>query len=275
MVLMRVSDLAERSGVPATTLRYYEERGLLPAQRSPGGYRLYDERSLDRLVFITTAKRLGLALDDIAELTALWSAHPCSRVRSALGPRLEHRLAEARARAAEVEDFQALLRAALERLQRLPDRDAPCDPGCEFLTAMAPGARAAEPRASGPTDPTAPASGTRAALPLLDGPGPRCLLAEHDHRERMDRWRELLGEATRTPREHGCSWDLPLERAGAVADLAAAEQQCCSFLDLRIDFTPRRVHLHVRVHPGHRPDTCTPAGQAARLLGALDHTVET
>lgn len=37
MVLMRVSELAERSGVAATTLRYYEERGLLPAQRSSAG----------------------------------------------------------------------------------------------------------------------------------------------------------------------------------------------------------------------------------------------
>lgn len=37
MVLMRVSELAERSGVAATTLRYYEERGLLPAQRPPAG----------------------------------------------------------------------------------------------------------------------------------------------------------------------------------------------------------------------------------------------
>ncbi|MFE6307059.1 MerR family DNA-binding transcriptional regulator [Nocardiopsis sp. NPDC057823] len=35
MVLMRVSEPAERSGVAATTLRYYGERGLLPAQRSP------------------------------------------------------------------------------------------------------------------------------------------------------------------------------------------------------------------------------------------------
>ena len=37
MVLMRVSELAERSGVAATTLRYYGDRGLFPAQRSPTG----------------------------------------------------------------------------------------------------------------------------------------------------------------------------------------------------------------------------------------------
>lgn len=265
MVLMRVSDLAERSGVPATTLRYYGERGLLPAQRSPGGYRLYDERSLDRLTFITTAKRLGLALEEVADLTVLWSDHPCSRVKADLGPRLERRLEQARARAAEVEDFQALLRSALERLQRLPDREAPCDPGCEFLTAMAPGA---------PSESTDSSDQARPALQLLDDGGPRCLLADGDHHRRLERWRELLASASRTPREHGSSWSLPLDRAGAVADLAAAEQRCCSFIDLRIDFTPSRVHLHVGVHPDHRPDPDGPAGQAARLLGALETAVE-
>ncbi|WP_416316268.1 MerR family DNA-binding transcriptional regulator [Streptomyces sp. S584] len=36
---MRISQLAERSGVPATTLRFYEGVGLLPADRTPAGYR--------------------------------------------------------------------------------------------------------------------------------------------------------------------------------------------------------------------------------------------
>lgn len=85
MVLMRVFELAQHSGVAATTLRYYEQRGLLPAQRSPSGYRLYEERALDRLTFITTAKHLGLALNQIAELTALRAAHPCSRVKTGRG----------------------------------------------------------------------------------------------------------------------------------------------------------------------------------------------
>ncbi|WP_017569190.1 MerR family transcriptional regulator [Nocardiopsis halotolerans] len=253
MVLMRVSELAERSGVAATTLRYYEERGLLPARRSPAGYRLYDERALDRLAFITTAKRLGLDLDEVGELTALWSAQPCSRVRAALSPRLEQRLDQARAQAAELADFQALLRSAHTRLQQLPDRDAPCDPGCAFLTDLAPPEQGGHPR----------------SLPLADTGGATCLLEPDDHERRLDRWRDLLAEAASTPRAHGSSWSLPLEKAGQVAELAAAEQQCCAFLDLRIDFTPQRVHLHVGVHPDHRPDPDSPAGRAARLLGAL------
>jgi DNA-binding transcriptional MerR regulator len=46
---MRISQLAERSGVPATTLRFYESAGLLPADRSPAGYRLYGEDAVERL----------------------------------------------------------------------------------------------------------------------------------------------------------------------------------------------------------------------------------
>ncbi|MEV6821029.1 MerR family transcriptional regulator [Nocardiopsis dassonvillei] len=253
MVLMRVSELAERSGVAATTLRYYEERGLLPAQRSSAGYRLYDERALDRLTFITTAKRLGLDLDEIGELTALWAAHPCARVKEALTPRLEQRLEQARVRAAELADFQALLRTARTRLEQLPDRDAPCDPGCAFLADLAPPARTEHPR----------------ALPIAHNGGAACLLEADEHERRLNAWRELLAQAVPAPRAHGSSWSLPLDKAGCLAELAAAEQQCCAFLDLRVDFTPQRVHLHVGLHPDQRPVPGSPAGQAARLLGAL------
>ncbi|MGU3500710.1 MerR family DNA-binding transcriptional regulator [Mycobacterium sp. C31M] len=43
MTDMRISQLAARSGVPATTLRYYESAGLLRAGRTAAGYRIYDE----------------------------------------------------------------------------------------------------------------------------------------------------------------------------------------------------------------------------------------
>ncbi|MBV9847455.1 MAG: MerR family DNA-binding transcriptional regulator, partial [Kutzneria sp.] len=52
MTTYRISQLAERAGVPATTLRFYEQAGLLPAQRSESGYRLYDDTAVERLAFI-------------------------------------------------------------------------------------------------------------------------------------------------------------------------------------------------------------------------------
>ena len=64
--------VAHRSGFSAATLRYYEEIGLLPeASRTPAGYRLYDDRTLDRLAFISRAKQLGCSLDEITDLTGL------------------------------------------------------------------------------------------------------------------------------------------------------------------------------------------------------------
>ncbi|MFD5036597.1 MerR family DNA-binding transcriptional regulator [Streptomyces sp. NPDC058377] len=45
---MRISQLAERSGVPATTLRFYAGAGLLPADRTPAGYRVYGEDAVER-----------------------------------------------------------------------------------------------------------------------------------------------------------------------------------------------------------------------------------
>jgi MerR family transcriptional regulator, copper efflux regulator len=92
---LRISQLAERSGVPASTLRFYESAGLLPAGRTPAGYRVYDETALERLQFIGTAKRWGLPLEEIAELLQTWASGSCAAVRADLRPRLAARIAEA------------------------------------------------------------------------------------------------------------------------------------------------------------------------------------
>ena len=55
-----ITELSKATGFPSSALRYYERIGLLsPVGRSPGGYRLYDERAVERLTFIARAKRLG------------------------------------------------------------------------------------------------------------------------------------------------------------------------------------------------------------------------
>lgn len=256
MVMMRVSELAERSGVPASTLRYYEDRGLLPAQRSPVGYRLYDQRALERLAFITAAKQLGLDLDEIGELTTIWADHHCAQVKATLKPRITDRLAEANRKSAELEEFQNLLRNALRSLEQLPDRETPCDPSCSFLT-MGPSV----PARLAPRKPLAIAAVTEA---------PSCSLDEGDYQQRIDRWRLMLQDAHQNFGPQGCTWSLPLSQAGPLAELAAAERQCCSFLRLNLDFTTQRVRLHVSADPRRLPEPGSPAEQAARLLGALN-----
>jgi DNA-binding transcriptional MerR regulator len=66
-----IGELADRLGLNTRTIRYYESIELLPEpERSTSGYRVYDEGDVDRLGFIKSAQRLGLALDEIREVLA-------------------------------------------------------------------------------------------------------------------------------------------------------------------------------------------------------------
>lgn len=68
---MRIGELAGLVGVKPKTVRYYEGIGLLPdPDRRRSGYREYSDDDVDRLRFIRTAQRLGLALSEISEILA-------------------------------------------------------------------------------------------------------------------------------------------------------------------------------------------------------------
>lgn len=70
---MNIGRAATRSGVPAKTIRYYEEIGLIPkAARTDGGYRDYDDRDVEMLRFIHRARDLGFPVKDVAALLTLW-----------------------------------------------------------------------------------------------------------------------------------------------------------------------------------------------------------
>ncbi len=82
---MWISELAERAGVAARTVRFYEEQGLLTKpERTHAGYRSYDGATVDRLLFIKSAKSLGLKLADIGRVLELADTgeRPCGRVES-------------------------------------------------------------------------------------------------------------------------------------------------------------------------------------------------
>ncbi|TMC04941.1 MAG: MerR family transcriptional regulator [Chloroflexi bacterium] len=66
---MRVGELATRSGIPSSTLRYYEKLGLVPrVSRNKSGYREYPKETLDQLVLIGRAKELGFSLREVRAL---------------------------------------------------------------------------------------------------------------------------------------------------------------------------------------------------------------
>src|ERR1700759_4624815 len=64
--LLTISEIARRSGVAASALRYYEERGLISGERAGSGHRRYPRPVLRRIAFIVFAQRVGLSLDEIA-----------------------------------------------------------------------------------------------------------------------------------------------------------------------------------------------------------------
>jgi MerR family copper efflux transcriptional regulator len=69
---MTVGKLAKTAGVNIETVRYYEQRGLLPKpSRKESGYRLYSQEDVRRLRFILRAKELGFSLREIQELLEL------------------------------------------------------------------------------------------------------------------------------------------------------------------------------------------------------------
>lgn len=72
MAQYSIGDMARRSGVKVTTIRFYEARGVLPEpDRTEGGQRRYGQAALERLTFIRHARELGFELDDILELASL------------------------------------------------------------------------------------------------------------------------------------------------------------------------------------------------------------
>lgn len=110
---MRIGELAERLGVTTKAIRFYERIGLLPdPPRTSSGYRSYEEVDAERLVFIKTAQRLGLSLDEIKEIIAFRDRgeQPCGYVADVLQRQvtdLDGRIREMRALRDELRRLQA------------------------------------------------------------------------------------------------------------------------------------------------------------------------
>ena len=67
---LTIGELADRSGVSTSALRFYEERGLIESRRTTGNQRRYAQATLRRVAFIRTAQRVGLTLEEVADALA-------------------------------------------------------------------------------------------------------------------------------------------------------------------------------------------------------------
>jgi MerR family transcriptional regulator, redox-sensitive transcriptional activator SoxR len=98
--LLTIGEVARRSGVAASALRFYEERGLIASERAGSGHRRYPRPVLRQIAFIVFAQRIGLTLDEIgAELAKLPlerapNRRDWSRLARTWAGRIDQRIAE-------------------------------------------------------------------------------------------------------------------------------------------------------------------------------------
>jgi DNA-binding transcriptional MerR regulator len=118
---MRISELAEELGVPASTVRYYERIGLVPSPpRTTSGYRAYDEQAVARLRFVTRAKRIGLTLEQIAEVLPIWGGVNCGATHDEVTRLVDAKRAEVLERIRELERFAEQLQEVQLALAEAP-----------------------------------------------------------------------------------------------------------------------------------------------------------
>jgi DNA-binding transcriptional MerR regulator len=122
---VRISELADRVGVPASTVRYYERVGLVanPA-RTAAGYRDYDDDAAARLLFVTRARRMGLTCEQIAEVLPIWDGTKCAPAHEEVTRLVEAKRAEIAERIRELERFAQQLDDVHASLTESPPPDA-------------------------------------------------------------------------------------------------------------------------------------------------------
>jgi len=123
---LRVGELARTSGKTVRALHLYEELGLLvPAERSKGGYRLYDVDSVTRVRWIGKLQEMGFSLAEIQTMARQWEQSGSAPSAMARVERLlKEKLTETRDQMERLQALEAELLASLEYLSTCPT----CDP---------------------------------------------------------------------------------------------------------------------------------------------------
>lgn len=227
-----ISQVAERTGFPPTTLRFYEQSGLVRPSRTPAGYRTYDDTHIELLSFIGRAKGFGLSLEEITELLGLLGDDECAPVQGRLRDLVDTKIADAQTKIAELEGFTTELRRVAAALGTHTPA-GPCDDTCGCTT----------------DDPTG--GGERVVLGARrddrDSPVIACTLSGDEIGDRLAQWEATVSAATNrssidggTRLRFGRDVDI-----GALGALVAAEQDCCRFFAFTLTVTADYVALDV------------------------------
>ena len=105
MKQLKIGQVAKQSGISVETVRYYEQRGLIPEpDRLPSGYRVYPENILQRLHFIHRCKDLGFSLQEIGELLSLQTDPSTSS--ALVKQQVEHKISLVKTKISELQKIE-------------------------------------------------------------------------------------------------------------------------------------------------------------------------
>jgi DNA-binding transcriptional MerR regulator len=224
MTGLRVSELAARAGVNASTVRFYERAGLLPAARRAGnGYRVFDDSAIEDLALIGRAKSIGMSLGEITSVVTAWrgsSGSSCQDAHALLREHLAARTVRLNDQMAELAASRQQAQSAFGRLTAREPGSGRCHADCACAGALAPA----------PDDVSSRPDG--------------CTLDDDELACRVGEWRALATTALSAERD-GAVLRLTLEPAmiPAAAALIAAEATCCPDARFTLEVTAGRAFL--------------------------------
>jgi DNA-binding transcriptional MerR regulator len=229
---LKISEAARATGFTVSALRFYEKEGVVVPERTATGYRAYGDDHLESLRFVARGKQLGLSLEDITELLELLDDKECAPVQTRIRHLVRERIGQAQDQIAELVAFTSQLQTAAATLG-VHTPDGACDDDC--------GCR---------SEPHQPVGVGRERLIPLDGstsPEIACSLQPESVGERIRDWDRVLESAcgrASTPGGVRVVFDRDVDVA-ALAQLAAAEQDCCSFFQFDISIGTDGITLDV------------------------------
>lgn len=111
---MNIGEVASKSGLPAKTIRYYEDIGLVEASgRKENGYRDYDEQDLNHLKFVQRARSLGFTVEECRELLDLYRDR--GRASADVKALAIRRIGDIERKIAELQGMQATLEDLIDK----------------------------------------------------------------------------------------------------------------------------------------------------------------
>lgn len=104
---MNIGEVAQRSGLPAKTIRYYEDIGLITPLRGGNGYRAFRDTDVHKLAFLGRARALGFSIEDCRALLELYEDE--SRTSAEVKKIARHHLSEIEQKIKDLEEMRATL----------------------------------------------------------------------------------------------------------------------------------------------------------------------